>query len=327
MTLPRLVAVPTLALLVALGASISARHALAQPGTPGQGSAVGGEAVPAPGSTTDTMAEPEAPSASPPPAEAPSPTPTPTPTPSPTPTPTPTPSATPTPSPTPTPSATPNPAPEPAETQVAPAAPVAPEPAPEASEEDAEDDDRVRLFYLEVAAGYTWINLGQFRDDNISPEIVRIEGSGVGVSGGAGLQLAFVTLGLQGEWARYPDFDLGTLALDVGFRFPIPLFQPYLRVGLGYGWVLNVDEHGAMGEFPQGVEGIQGLVADAGIGIDITLTDLFSVNLGFDAAFLAVNREPSSITGFAGDPTFVPDADGEALGLQLSLLAGINLRF
>jgi hypothetical protein len=135
--------------------------------------------------------------------------------------------------------------------------------------------------------------------------------------------VAFLTFGLQGEWSRYPEFDLGTVALDIGFRFPVPIVQPYFRVGLGFGWVLNV----AADDFPAGVEGIKGLVADAGIGVDITVTEILAFNLGFDAAALSVKRDRNATLMNYGDTDFVPDQEGEALGLQLSVLAGINLRF
>ncbi|MBC7174033.1 MAG: hypothetical protein H5U40_16445, partial [Polyangiaceae bacterium] len=118
--------------------------------------------------------------------------------------------------------------------------PIAPEPEPE-SPARADDEERFRAFYVEAAVGYTWIDLAQFSSDNLVPDLVRVQGNGLAVAAGAGLQVAFLTFGLEGEWARYPDFDFGTLSLDLGFRLPVPVVQPYFRVGLGYGWILNVD--------------------------------------------------------------------------------------
>lgn len=280
-----------LALFAALAAAAPS-DAAAQPGTPGHGSAAGGEPGTAPGSTAETVSEPEpvttgtsgtgASGTTAPPAAAASPTPAP-----------------------------------------ATAAPIAPDPEAEAP---AEEDERTRLFYIEAGVGYTWIDLGQFRLDNLVPSVVRIDGNGFAAAAGGGLQVSFLTFGLQGEWARYPDFDLGTVALSLGVRLPVPLIQPYFRAGVGYAWVLNVDDGVSDAVFPTGLEGVRGLAADAAIGVDIAITEVFAINLGFDAAVLSLKRQQSGIDDF-GDPNFVPNQDGDAVGLQLSLLAGVNLRF
>jgi hypothetical protein len=194
--------------------------------------------------------------------------------------------------------------------------------APQQALEPESETGRKRLFYVDISAAYTWIDLGQFRQTNLVPDIVRVSGNGYGFAGGAGVQVLFLTLGLQGEWARYPGFDLGTVGVDVGFRLPVPVVHPYFRVGVGYAWLTHLVDT----TIDQSIQGVTGLSADAGLGLDIAVNDLFAFDVGFDAAVLHVRRDPLDGFGdFSSDWT--PDEDGEAVGLQLTLHAGINLRF
>ena len=197
--------------------------------------------------------------------------------------------------------------------------PVREPPAPEVALEP--ESERRRLFYLEVTAAYTWINLAQFRQDNLVSDVTHVDGNGYGFAGGAGIQVAFLTLGLQGVWSRYPTFDLGTIGLDVGFRLPVPVVNPYFRLGVGYAFLRNLEAP----ELDQSIDGVTGLSANAGLGLDIPVNDLLAINVGFDAAVLHVRRDPMTLAADLSDWT--PSSDGEAVGLQLTLHAGINLRF
>ena len=105
--------------------------------------------------------------------------------------------------------------------------------------EEAEDDDRFRAFYLEASAGYSWINLGAIRNDNLVPDLMQIRSSGYAFGAGFGLWIKFITLGLQAEIARHDGFDFGTAVLDLGIRLPTPFLEPYIRAGLGFAWLFN----------------------------------------------------------------------------------------
>jgi hypothetical protein len=207
---------------------------------------------------------------------------------------------------------------EPEEAQPAPP-PTRPPPAPQQALEP--ESERKRLFYFQASAAYTWIDLGQFRQNNLVSDVVRVDGNGYGFSGAAGVQVAFLTLGVHGMWSRYPSFDLGTVALDVGFRIPVPVVSPYLRVGVGYAWLTHLVDPA----LDQSIQGVTGLTADAGVGLGIPVNDLFGFDVGFDAAVINVRRDPMNVTDLSGGWT--PTEDGEAIGLRLTLHAGISLRF
>lgn len=187
------------------------------------------------------------------------------------------------------------------------------------AEEEEEDEDRVRFAYLEVSGGMSWINLAVINQDNFVPEFESMKGTGFAVGGGAGFFLSFVTLGVQAEYANHDGFDVGVVALDLGIRIPTPHIEPYLRVGIGYAWLFNLDR-----PIWSDVGSIRGVAADVGLGFDFMITKLLAVGIGVDAAVFNVRR-----SGTSGAPVgmVVLEDDGDAVGVQVSALAQLNLHF
>jgi hypothetical protein len=200
-------------------------------------------------------------------------------------------------------------------------APRRPAPADdEEAEDEEEEEDRFRFAYLEVSGGMSWINLAVINQDNFVPEFDTMKGTGFAVGGGAGFFLSFVTLGLQAEYANHDGFDVGVVALDLGIRIPTPFIEPYLRVGIGYAWLFNLDR-----PVWDDVGSIRGVAADVGLGFDFMITPLVAVGIGVDAAVFNVRR-----SGTSGAPEVgmvVLEDDGDAVGVQVSALAQLNLHF
>ncbi|MAQ17409.1 MAG: hypothetical protein CMN30_21765 [Sandaracinus sp.] len=208
----------------------------------------------------------------------------------------------------------------------APAAPRRAAPA-ERTEDDAEeeDDDRFRFAYLEVAAGYSWINLGVIKQEDFVPEFQRVSGNGFALGGGAGFFISFLTLGVQAEWANHDGFDVGTVALDLGIRIPTPFIEPYIRAGVGYAWLFNLEGTDASGE-PLWVDtpSIRGVAVDVGLGFDFMITELVAIGIGVDVALFNVSRDGGTVT----DPAMVTLEDhGDAVGIQVSSFIQLNLHF
>lgn len=189
--------------------------------------------------------------------------------------------------------------------------------AEEADEE--EEEDRFRLFYLEISAGYVWSHLGVIRNENFVPDIQKVKGSGYGFGAGFGFFVSFITLGVQAEWARHGAFDLGTVTLDLGIRLPTPHLEPYLRAGIGYAWLANMDQFQDEDD-----AAIRGVAVDVGLGFDYMITPLVAVGIAADAALFNVRRK-----GVSGRPTtdIVLEEDGDAIGIQVSALLQLNLHF
>ncbi len=185
---------------------------------------------------------------------------------------------------------------------------------------EEEEEDRFRFAYLEASAGMSWINLAVINQDNFVPEFETMKGTGFAVGGGAGFFLSFVTLGLQAEYANHDGFDVGVVALDLGIRIPTPHIEPYLRVGIGYAWLFNLDR-----PVWDDVGSIRGVCADIGLGFDFMITSLVAIGIGVDAAVFNVRR-----AGTSGAPmvaSVVLEEDGDAVGIQVSALAQLNLHF
>ncbi len=190
--------------------------------------------------------------------------------------------------------------------------------APE-EEVDEEEEDRTRVFYLEASAGYTYANLGVIKNDNLVPEIQRLEGHGWALGAGGGFFVSLFTLGVQFEYANHDEFDLGTLTLDVGIRIPTPHIEPYLRVGIGYAWLTGLDNFREEADDP-----IRGVAVDLGLGFDFQINKLAAIGIGADVALFNVRR-----AGVDGPP--VPSVeigeDGDAIGVNVSGLASLSLHF
>jgi len=190
-------------------------------------------------------------------------------------------------------------------------------------EEDDETDvgrhNRLRLFYLEFSGGYSWVKLGLLREDNLVPDIARLDESGFTVGGGLGFFISFVTLGVHGQMARHDSFDLGTVLLSLGIRLPTRHLEPYLRVGLGYAWLFNNDL------IPGQSMNIRGVAANLGFGFDYMISPLVAIGVGADATVFNVRRG-----GVSGAPIISNidlSEEGDAVGVQISALVQLSLHF
>ena len=106
--------------------------------------------------------------------------------------------------------------------------------------------------------------------------------------------------------------------LDIGLHLPIPVIQPYVRVGVGYAWMGDADYADPM----LSQTDVYGYTIDAGLGLDIKLARFLSLGAGFDAAFLNMTRQSLSDGNVTGVDI---QEDGDAVGLQIRLHAQLTL--
>ena len=208
--------------------------------------------------------------------------------------------------------------PAPPPPDVAPAA--AATPAPAAPPEDEGDHG---IVYLGADFGYSWVNLVQFSSNNFIPAGERLDGNGWTFAVDAGFRIYWFTVGVRGTLASYPGFEIGTAGVDLGFHIPIPVVEPYVRGGLGYGWLgqANYRDPGLS------ETSVSGLVADVGAGVDIYLSNHISIGAGVDGAFLNLTRQ--KIT--TGAASMIGDVNvsesGDAVGLQLRFHGQLTFHF
>jgi hypothetical protein len=236
------------------------------------------------------------------------------------------------PAPTPAPApAPPPPAPTPHDTAIAPtqapppAAPAhaAPAPAPAAEEDEDEDEDHNEWFWIEASAGYSWINLVQLNSEDFSEEPDLLQGSGFIFEGGLGFSVSILQIGLTTSYAQYEHFDILTAELDATLVIPIPIIEPFLRVGVGYAHMGQV-EVAMMGGSPEKAR-IRGIGIDVGAGLDIHISDAFQLGFAFDASFLNLQRQKVTELGTITNVDFTQT--GNALGLQLNGTVRVTFQF
>jgi hypothetical protein len=184
-------------------------------------------------------------------------------------------------------------------------------------DEEEEDEDSWGVFYLQALGGYSFANVAQFSQENFVPEATELSGSGLFGGVGAGFRIYWITFGAQATLASYFGFELGTVGLDIGLHLPIPVVQPYLRVGIGYAWMGDADYSDPMLSRTD----VYGYAIDAGLGLDIKLARFLSLGAGFDAAFLNMTRQALSDGNVTGVDI---QEDGDAVGLQIRLHAQLT---
>ncbi|MDW8363868.1 MAG: hypothetical protein RMK74_15855 [Myxococcales bacterium] len=201
------------------------------------------------------------------------------------------------------------------------------------AEEEEEDDGRdADLLWIEGGFGYSYVDLGQFSRDNFLPHIERYRGSGYAAELAAGFRVTFLAVGARATLASYPGsgdfegFEVGHVALEATARLPTPVLEPYARLAVGYGWVGSANyDVPAMSETD-----VYGLVASVGAGLDLYLDRIFALGVGMEGAFLNLTRQELRDGCMGSDcevATVELSEDGDALGLQLRLMARASLHF
>ena len=185
--------------------------------------------------------------------------------------------------------------------------------------DEDEDSERKRRFYLEASAGYNWVHIEAINQDNFLPAGTASADHGAAVGGGFGFFVGAFTLGGQMEWAMHSNFDLGTVALDIGFRIPSPHVEPYFRIGGGYAWMANVAVSGLE------LGNVHGGLIDVGAGFDFQINDLVAIGAGADFAFFLMRR--GGIIGGIDTGNIDTTLDGTAVGYQISVLGSVSLHF
>ncbi len=225
-----------------------------------------------------------------------------------------------TPAPAPAPAPAPEPqrgtAPPPAGTASSNQAPRSTSPPPRViiRHDDEEEDDEAPepdpgdpydILWIELFGGASYVDMRAIQATDYFPEIVRLSGWGPAGGIAAGFRVEFFSAGLRASLARYdasdamhPEavFDVGTLIAEAKLALPIPVVQPFVRVGFGFGWHgdSNVEDIDWMtGTPPENFSTtVFGWVFEGAIGLDIYLTHWFAIGAAFTIDLLNMSRQP-----------------------------------
>lgn len=198
-------------------------------------------------------------------------------------------------------------------------------------EEEEEGDGRdVDYLWIEAQGGISNVNLVQFQNQNFAdvaagaPVFSEVYGTGPAVGAGVGFRLWWIAVGARMSFASYDTFQVGTIGGEVTLRLPVPVVEPWVRVGFGYGWQGEAS-------YAAGTTSHQtttyGWTFQSGVGVDIYLVNWLTIGAGFGLDILNMTRQRDPSATCMGLTDVCPMQNGDALGLQLKGLATVGLRF
>lgn len=193
---------------------------------------------------------------------------------------------------------------------------------------EAEEGSGTNPLYLTGGVGLTYLEGVLFSEENFVPEIGRLNGDGLSFSGSFGLQFLIFQLGARVTYALMEALDLGTAGAEFAIRIPIPVVEPFLRVGAGYTWTSDNGVLNTALARPGGAR-IDGYYLEVGAGLDVFLTSAFAIGVSVDGAFLNLTRKGLDDCGGGSCAIGGIDLDesGDALGLLLRGQVNARLEF
>ncbi len=222
-------------------------------------------------------------------------------------------------------------------TPIAPAgAGTAPPPAEE--EEDEGDGRDVDFLWIEAFGGVANVNLVAFRGggtfsgtstDGTSTSVFdEVSGTGPMVGAALGFRVYWIAVGARFNYASYDVFQIGTVGGEIALRLPIPVVEPYARVGFGYAWQGDANyavTTGGVTARPSTT--VYGWAFNAALGLDIFLANWFTIGAGVGLDVLNMGRQTDPTTTCMGVTDFCPSKPGDAVGYQISGFGQIGFHF
>lgn len=219
------------------------------------------------------------------------------------------------------------------ETRAAPAMP-APRPRRPVPEHEEDDGRSADFLWLEVEGGISYVDLIALQNrsftDPVSgasataPTFVETRGTGPMIGAAGGFRLSFFALGVRGTFASYDSgFEIGTIGGEVHLRIPLPVVEPYIRVGAGYAWQgdANYSDPAASPAT------VYGWTVNGAVGLDIFVFWWLSLGIGGQVDFLNMTRQTDPTATCMGPTDFCPTQNGDALGVQGRAFGQLGLHF
>ncbi len=190
---------------------------------------------------------------------------------------------------------------------------------------DREDSGRgLEFVWLNAEVGPEYLGLQTLRDKHlVDASSLDSKGAGMSYGAGVGVRLLVFTFGARFRLGNFSDYQLWTLNAEAGMHFPLGRVEPYLTLGGGYASLGDYDTS-KLAVRPNNAHGFD---ARAGFGVDVYLSNTFSVggNLTGDVLFLSRSASAPSATA---DPSLaVYDQDGSGIGVGGAVTAVLGLHF
>lgn len=223
-------------------------------------------------------------------------------------------------------------------TPIAPTGTGAATPPPPAEEEDEGDGRDVDFLWIEAFGGVANVNLVAFNGagtfsgtstDGTSTSVFdEVAGTGPMVGAALGFRVYWIAVGARFNYASYDVFQIGTVGGEVALRLPIPVVEPYARVGFGYAWQGDANyavTTGGVTARPSTT--VYGWAFNAALGLDIFLANWFTIGAGVGLDVLNMGRQTDPSMTCMGVTDFCPSKPGDAVGYQISGFGQIGFHF
>ncbi|MFO0684942.1 MAG: hypothetical protein U0234_22990 [Sandaracinus sp.] len=210
--------------------------------------------------------------------------------------------------------------------------------APPPEEEDEGDGRDVDFLWIEAFGGVANVNLVAFNGagtfsgtstDGTSTSVFdEVTGTGPMVGAALGFRVYWIAVGARFNYASYDVFQIGTVGGEVALRLPIPVVEPYARVGFGYAWQGDANyavTTGGVTARPSTT--VYGWAFNAALGLDIFLANWFTIGAGVGLDVLNMGRQTDPSMTCMGVTDFCPSKPGDAVGYQISGFGQIGFHF
>ena len=196
---------------------------------------------------------------------------------------------------------------------------------------DKEDSGRgLEFAWLNAELGSQYVGLQALKADNlVDGTLVDSKGFGAMYGVGLGARLLAFTLGARFRFANFSDWQLWTLGAEAGMHIPLGRFEPYFTFGAGYASLGGFKEAAVSPLNPSA----KGLDLRGGVGLDVYLSNTFSIggNLSGDLLFLSRSASaPVPLPGGSQEQqnaaaVYAQDGSGIGAGATLSLVLGLHI--
>ncbi|HWZ90981.1 MAG TPA: hypothetical protein VNW92_19100 [Polyangiaceae bacterium] len=211
---------------------------------------------------------------------------------------------------------------------------------PEAQLDLAKQEDSGRgleFVWLNADIGGEYLGLQTLQAKQlVDSQLVKSKGLGAVYGAGLGVRLLLFTVGARFRLGNFEDWQMWTLNAEAGLRIPIGRVEPYFTFGGGYASLGDFKGSAFADSLKSANVKANGLDLRAGAGVDVYLTNTFSVgaNLSGEVVFLGRSGSSSLIVPVpAGTPQAEVDAralygqHGSGIGAGATLSAVLGLHF
>lgn len=192
--------------------------------------------------------------------------------------------------------------------------------------DEAEEKDAGRgLEFAWLSGEFGYETLYSIKAGTLFGDGNGLSGSGFVLGAGAGLRVLYFTLGARFRHSWLSDFQSWSLVGEAGLRVPLGMWEPYATLAGGLSRVPGLSVP-ASGEIAGGELGVlRGFDLRLGGGVDIYLSDSFSVGAAIHSDFLFLRRKAAPELCVSGETCALSErGTGISGGLSGTVLVGLH---